>query len=154
MERKRTAAESLFASTDFERILPLGEITNSMNTDQVSELTVYFDGSCPLCTLEIDHYKRQSGAQKLCFVDASSSPDLGSDLPRETALGRFHVREANGALLSGARGFVAIWSILPRWRWAARLAGLPAVTPLLEVAYRGFLPLRPWLARIAARRHP
>ena len=70
----------------------MGEITNSMNTDQVSELTVYFDGSCPLCTLEIDHYKRQSGAQKLCFVDASSSPDLGSDLPRETALGRFHVR--------------------------------------------------------------
>ena len=129
-------------------------MTNRAATDQAPDLTVYFDGSCPLCTLEINHYKRQSGAQKLCFVDASSSADLGNDLPRETALGRFHVREANGTLLSGARGFVAIWAILPRWRCAARLADLPAVTPLLELAYRGFLPLRPWLARIAARRQP
>ena len=118
------------------------------------DLTVYYDGSCPLCSLEIDHYKRQSGAEALCFVDASSSADLGNDLNRDTALGRFHVRDAKGELLSGARGFVAIWAILPRWRWAAWLAGLPAVTPLLELAYRGFLPMRPWLARVMARRKP
>ena len=116
------------------------------------ELTVYYDGACPLCTLEIDHYKRQSGADALCFVDASGSSDLGQDLTRDAALSRFHVRDANGQLISGARGFAAIWAKLPSWRWAARLAKLPLVTPLLELAYRGFLPLRPWLARIAARR--
>ncbi|WP_438991797.1 thiol-disulfide oxidoreductase DCC family protein [Lentibacter sp.] len=122
---------------------------------QAPELTVYYDGNCPLCSLEIDHYKRQSGAEALCFVDASSlTADLGGDLGRDTALSRFHVRNAKGELLSGARGFVAIWSVLPRWRWAAGFARWPAVTPLLELAYRGFLPLRPWLARILARRRP
>jgi len=120
---------------------------------QGSGLTVYYDGGCPLCRLEMDHYKRQSGAERLCFVDAtSSSADLGGDLSRDTALSRFHVRDADGALVSGARGFVAVWAVLPRWRWAARIAGLPAVTPLLELAYRGFLPLRPWLARALWRR--
>lgn len=118
---------------------------------EAPELTVYFDGACPLCTLEIGHYKRQEGAQNLCFVDASGSADLGKDLSRETALSRFHIRDAEGQLVSGARGFVAIWAKLPRWRWAAKLASLPAATPLLELAYRGFLPLRPWLARLAAK---
>lgn len=116
------------------------------------QLTVYYDGACPLCTLEINHYKRQSGAEKLCFVDASNSPDLGDGLTRDAALSRFHVRDAEGRLISGARAFTAIWAKLPRWRCAAWLARRPLVTPLLELAYRGFLPLRPMLARLAARR--
>jgi predicted DCC family thiol-disulfide oxidoreductase YuxK len=63
---------------------------------------------------------------------------------------RFHVRQANGQLLSGARAFVAIWETLPAWRPAARLARLPGVTALLDIAYRLFLSLRPLLSRLAA----
>lgn len=116
-----------------------------------AKLTVYYDGSCALCALEIAHYKRQEGADRLRFLDASVESDLGEGLTREAALGRFHVRAADGALVSGARGFAAIWAQLPRWRWAARLAAMPGVTPFLERAYRGFLPLRPTLARLVTR---
>jgi predicted DCC family thiol-disulfide oxidoreductase YuxK len=115
-------------------------------------LTIYFDGSCPLCSAEIGHYAGQRGAERLCFVDASDPKvAMGNDLSRDTAMRRFHVRSADGRLLSGARALVAIWETLPAWRPLARLARLPGVMILLEGAYRLFLPLRPFLSRIAAR---
>ena len=66
-------------------------------------------------------------------------------------MARFHVREPDGRLLSGAAAFAAVWARLPRWRWAARAAALPAVTLALELAYRGFRPARPHIARVLRR---
>ena len=116
------------------------------------EATVYFDGACPLCRAEIAHYAAQEGAAALFFRDVAHAPGpLGPGLTREQAMARFHVRSADGSLLSGAAAFVAIWRLLPRWRWAARLAGLPGAMWLLETGYRLFLPLRPFLSWCAGR---
>lgn len=112
-------------------------------------LTVYFDGSCRLCQAEIAHYSKQEGADRICFHDASLSHDqVAPDLEKADAMARFHVRQSDGQLLSGAAAFVSIWSFLPRWRWAGRIAGLPGMTALLEFFYGLFLPLRPKLAWI------
>lgn len=111
-------------------------------------LTVYFDGSCPLCRAEIAHYGRQAGAENLCFVDVSADgPETGPDLDRNSAMARFHVRRPDGSLVSGAEGFVEVWARLPRWRRLAALASRPAVLAGLEGAYRLFLPVRPYLSR-------
>jgi predicted DCC family thiol-disulfide oxidoreductase YuxK len=118
-------------------------------------LTIYFDGSCPLCRAEISHYRRQAGADKLCFRDVSQDDQpLEPDLTKESAMSRFHVRRSDGRLVSGAAAFVSVWSQLPRWRWAARISALPGVLVLLELSYRLFLPARPALAGIltAAKR--
>jgi predicted DCC family thiol-disulfide oxidoreductase YuxK len=115
-------------------------------------LTVYFDGSCPLCATEISYYARQPAATEMAFVDASrSGADTGADLAVEDAVKRFHVRLADGRLLSGAAAFVAIWDQLPAWRWAARVARLPGGMAMLELAYRAFLPVRPLLSRLAGK---
>lgn len=114
--------------------------------------TIYFDGSCPLCSVEIGHYASRQGGDRLTFVDASAEGvELGPDLTADDALRRFHIRLPDGTLLSGARAFVAVWQSLRGWRWAARLAMIPAVMPVLEGAYRLFLPVRPTLSKLAER---
>ncbi|MEM6499905.1 MAG: DUF393 domain-containing protein [Pseudomonadota bacterium] len=112
--------------------------------------TVYFDGSCPLCTAEISHYASQRGSDDLKFVDVSKADaELGTDLSAKDAMSRFHVRLPDGQLISGARAFVVVWQTLPSWRWMARIARLPGIVSMLELAYRIFLPVRPTVSRFA-----
>lgn len=126
--------------------------STSRERDPAASLVVYYDGSCPLCTVEIDHYAAQRGGERLAFVDVSApGADAGADLSPAVAMQRFHVRLPDGRLLSGARAFVAIWSELPGWRLAARIARVPGVAAALALGYRLFLPLRPLLSRLAGR---
>ena len=119
-------------------------------SDAKKDLTVYYDGACPLCLAEISHYKGLDGADRIDFVDAASEA-LPDDLDRDTALGRFHVRRADGTLVSGAAGFAEVWGGLPKWRWAARLAAIPGMLWVMERMYRAFLPVRPYLSRSFGR---
>ncbi len=115
---------------------------------ELPKSTVYFDGSCSLCRAEIGYYRRKDQDHALCFVDISETGAVPPEgITQERAMKRFHVRASDGRVLSGAAAFVEVWTRLPRWRWAARLAGLPGVTPLLEVGYRLFLPIRPYLSK-------
>ena len=113
------------------------------------ELTVYYDGSCALCRAEIGHYRKQDGSDAICFRDVSDETvALEPDVTRQQVMKRFHVRHADGTLTSGAEAFTGIWRLLPRWRWASRVAALPGVLPVLEFGYRAFLPVRPTVARV------
>lgn len=113
------------------------------------DLTVYHDGSCPVCRLEINRYRQSTGSERIHFVDVSD-PDVdpGPDLPRTKAMGRFHVRLPSGELKAGAAAFVEIWRVLTYWRPAAMIASLPGATPALDIGYRLVSPLRPAVARL------
>ncbi len=114
-------------------------------------VTVYYDGSCPLCTREIAFYRRAPAAQRLGWVDVSRAGELGPGLDCQAAMRRFHVRDAQGRLYSGAAAFARLWRELPGWRWLGRLCALPPLSWLAEGAYRVFLPLRPRLQRALQR---
>lgn len=110
-------------------------------------LKVYFDGSCPLCRVEVTHYRSQKGASQLCFIDVShSSASIEADLTIENAMARFHVRRSDGQLVSGAAAFVSVWQELPGWRRAARATEFPGMMLLLESVYCLFLLIRPAVA--------
>ena len=118
----------------------------------LSPVIVYFDGSCPLCRAEVALYRKQDASSQLCFRDVSDAGfPTESDLSRARAMERFHVRQSDGRLLSGAAAFVSIWRILPRWQWVARAASFPGMLLLLEGCYRLFLPARPILARMLGK---
>ena len=125
-----------------------------MTPGPAPELTVYYDGSCPLCRREIALYQRQRGAERLAWHDVSAGAPTGPGLSCEAAMRRFHVRDAQGRLHSGAAGFARLWRSLPGWRVLGWVAAAPPIVWLLELAYRGFLPLRPRLQRWVHKRWP
>jgi predicted DCC family thiol-disulfide oxidoreductase YuxK len=115
-------------------------------------LMVLYDGACPLCRREIGLYRGLPSSTPVCFADVSDAAQpLPSGTTREQLLARFHVRAADGRLLSGAQAFLALWDTLPGWRWLARIGRLPGVAWLMERVYRLFLRLRPALQRWASR---
>jgi predicted DCC family thiol-disulfide oxidoreductase YuxK len=114
-------------------------------------MTVYFDGSCPLCRAEVGVYQKADGNGDIRWCDVSSET-LPDGMTREQAMARFHVRNEAGEMVSGAKAFIALWLGLPRWRWLGRIASLPPLPWVLEGAYRVFLPIRPVLQKIARRR--
>jgi predicted DCC family thiol-disulfide oxidoreductase YuxK len=122
-------------------------------TDQTTGLTVFYDGACPLCTAEIGLYRGCAGAERIAFVDVSvaNAGPVAPGLDKVAALRRFHVRLAGGALASGAEGFGHLWLALPGWRWIGRIVLLPGMLQATELAYRGFLTVRPalqWIWRV------
>ena len=121
-----------------------------------SELTVFFDGSCPLCRAEIGVYQGCRGAEQIAFVDVSTVTDgaVAPGLDTTSAMARFHVMGPDGALASGAEGFGRLWLSLPGWRWLGRIVMLPFVLPLAELVYSVFLRGRPALQRLWRWRFP
>lgn len=131
----------------------MGEIDTTRTRDcDAGPLTVYYDGSCPLCATEMRYYTSREGSDALRLVDVSvEGADPGPGLDRRDAMRRIHVRRADGSLVSGAAAFAALWEALPGWRRAGRAARAWPLAPVLEWAYRAFLPIRPALSRLARR---
>lgn len=114
-------------------------------------LTVFFDGACPMCRKEIAYYQQLDTHQVVAWRDVSGSASIGDcpdGLCQTDLMKRFHVMDSSGQVFSGANGFVHLWRVLPApWPLFGRVAGLPGLLQLLELAYRAFLPVRPWLQR-------
>ncbi len=121
-----------------------------MNTQHI--FTVYFDGSCPMCRREIAIYRRLPQAHAIDWVDVSEAVELGQSLGCAQAMARFHVRDSQGRLHSGAAAFSQMWRLFPGWRWLGWLSAWPPMSWCFEAAYRLFLPLRPRIQAWARRR--
>lgn len=106
--------------------------------------TVFFDGSCPLCTAEINQYKVLTPITEIRWVDVTEpnfTPPDGQT--KEQLKQRFHVLNNNGDLISGAAAFVYLWEQLPGWRRLAVIAKIPVALDVMEFGYKAFLKIRP-----------
>jgi predicted DCC family thiol-disulfide oxidoreductase YuxK len=114
-----------------------------------STLTLFYDGLCPLCSREIEHYRRKALGQPVAFVDITDphfdAAAHGLDVRRIHAV--MHVKRGD-AVLTGVDAFIAVWQALPAYRWLARLARLPGANWLLHVGYHAFAAVRPHLPRL------
>ncbi len=116
----------------------------------MTEVTVWFDGGCPLCRREIALMRRLDRRAAIDFVDVSSGASA-CPIDRDALLARFHARE-DGQMLSGAAAFAAMWRAIPLLRPLGLLARNGLVLAGLERAYRLFLRVRPRLQRAMFRR--
>jgi predicted DCC family thiol-disulfide oxidoreductase YuxK len=112
-------------------------------------ITVYFDGLCPLCSREINHYRHQVGAEQINFCDITDANFNAKQEGVDPFLVHkvMHVKKANGSLSVGVHAFIEIWQTLPKYRWAARAAKNPIIFFFLHIAYQIFAKIRPLLPR-------
>jgi predicted DCC family thiol-disulfide oxidoreductase YuxK len=108
------------------------------------KLEVYYDGACPLCAREMAVYQRRAAAAPIKWVDIGSDTGAnpGTDLSRQEALARLHVRLADGTLVSGAAAFIELWRHVPGFGWLSKCLAVPPFGFLAEMAYRAFLVVR------------
>jgi len=98
---------------------------------------------------EIEHYEKIDTSRSLCFVDVSTPEFSHQDIVNQkTAMARLHVLSSGGVLLSGATAFVEVWRGLPGWSWLTKLAALPGIIWVMELAYSAFLVFRPALVKL------
>jgi predicted DCC family thiol-disulfide oxidoreductase YuxK len=119
---------------------------SSTDPDQRS-VTVWYDGDCPICNVEIGLMRRLDRASAIEFVDLSLPGGCSTD--RAARLARLHAQPRGGQVVSGAEAFVAMWRVLPRLRILASMASSPPILWLLERAYLIFLKVRPTLQAMA-----
>lgn len=114
------------------------------DSDKACDLTVYYDGGCPLCRREIATYQSLPGAERLSWEDVAQADErVAPDLNRSDALARMHVRTADGQLVQGAHAFALMWQAFPKTRSLGRLAATRPALWVLEPVYRMFLKVRP-----------
>src|SRR5262249_12657363 len=113
-----------------------------------ARLTLFYDGLCPLCSREIEHYRRHLAGTPADFVDITAAEfnAAAHGLDPQAVHRVMHVKVGD-ELRTGVAAFAAIWAAIPRYRWLARLARNPVGHGLMHLGYRAFARVRPWLPR-------
>jgi len=102
--------------------------------------TMFYDGGCPLCSKEVEHYKRIDKNDNVQWLDICSNPETLHDhgISYDAAMKHLHVLNQRGEIVRGAYAFNALWSALPRYRILARLSSVPGVLPVMDRVYEQF----------------
>ena len=102
----------------------------------IPELTLFYDGQCPLCVAEIEFLQSRSTKDQLAFVDVTQTgfEAAGHQISCEAAMAQIHGRTADGQVLVGVPVFAAAYRLakLPFLAW---LLSRRWLMPLLQPAY-------------------
>ena len=103
---------------------------------QHSEKTpkVYFNNSCSVCRMEINHYKKFN--EKLGWIDVTNNKEAQKETAKSSAelIRRLHV-EQDGKIYQGIEAFLIVWSRLPKYRWLYKLVKTPGIYHASYIAY-------------------
>lgn len=101
-------------------------------TNSQAELTLLYDGGCPLCLREVSFLRRRDQHKRLAFVDVDAAdykPEAWAGISYRQAMARIHAIRPDGTVLTNVAVF----------REAYRLIGLgwlytPTTWPVLGSA--------------------
>ena len=103
-------------------------------------ITVYYDDQCPLCTREINFYKRKIEPKDAHWEAISNINE--EKINKGKALEKLHVSDSNGNLFVGTDAFIEIWARIPQLNKIAKVMKIPIFKIFLEIGYEIFLILR------------
>ena len=98
-------------------------------------IKVFFNDSCNVCRLEINHYK-QIADSNLEWIDITNNEDALrlTSKTQEELLRRLHVIE-DGKVIGGAKAFVVIWSKIPKYNFLAKIFSIKPLFVLFHYGY-------------------
>ena len=91
--------------------------------DLTPQLTVFYDGFCPVCSREVASYRRLALTTPITWLDLSGSADVikTEAFTLEQALVLLHVKDAQGNLHIGLAAHLLLWQHLPGFKWLSAL---------------------------------
>ena len=117
-------------------------------------IEVFYDGSCPVCTTEMEALARRDGGARLALTDCSPA-GFTADAPdaptRAEMMHRIHARDADGRWLRGVDVFVAAYDAAGFHR-TARVLAVTRLRPLLDRLYGVIADHRRLLATLGLHR--
>ena len=98
-------------------------------------IRVFFNNSCSVCRLEINHYKKISD-NNLEWIDITNNNDALkiTSKTQEELLRRLHVID-NGKVIGGAKAFIIIWSKIPKYKFLSKLFSIKPFFLIFNYTY-------------------
>ena len=98
-------------------------------------IKVFFNNSCNICRLEINHYKKISDSN-LEWIDITNNDDALkiTSKTQEELLRRLHVID-NGKVIGGAKAFIIIWSKIPKYNFLVKIFSIKPLFFIFHYIY-------------------
>lgn len=108
----------------------------SNNPNQNNEkITVYYDGSCPMCSAFMDKIDDSSRKNEFSLKNIAEN-SLPENFTKEQVEKEIHVIDSKGNIHKNAEGVLKMLEEYPRWKFLARVGRLPLIKQLLTVGYK------------------
>lgn len=105
-----------------------------MESERGNKQTIYYDGSCPLCTVFADTVASSSKKDSVVLKDITKDP-LPEGFSSEAVQREIHVVGKDGVLYKNADAILEVLSQYPLWRPLVWLGRLPGIRTMLPYGY-------------------
>ena len=98
-------------------------------------IKVYFNDSCNICRMEINHYKKIAN-NDLEWIDITNNDEaikITSKSQKEL-LRRLHVIN-DGEVIGGAKAFIIIWSKIPKYKILSKIFSIKPLFIIFHYIY-------------------
>ena len=98
-------------------------------------IKVYFNDSCDICRMEINHYKKIANSD-LEWIDITNNDEaikITSKSQKEL-LRRLHVIN-DGEVIGGAKAFIIIWSKIPKYKILSKIFSIKPIFVIFHYLY-------------------
>ena len=98
-------------------------------------IKVFFNNSCNVCRLEINHYKKIADCN-LEWIDITNNDEALkiTSKSQEELLRRLHVID-DGKVIGGAKAFIIIWSKIPKYKFLSKIFSIKPLFFIFHYLY-------------------